>query len=129
MQRMTDFCQIVPMSRLFETLERRVFQYPTLRNLTEKGGCSLWSRPQVPCMGFLRDTSVHWTFLTTSRHSPDKFGSALDFRNIIESLPFSRQFIEVFYINEYVSTPAISFVAGVGHLLWWPKRQETLLYY
>ena len=30
------------MSRLFETLERRVFQYPTLRNLT------------VPCMGLLR---------------------------------------------------------------------------
>ena len=42
MQRMTDFCQIVPMSRLFETLEKRVFQYPTLRNLT------------VPCMGLLR---------------------------------------------------------------------------
>ncbi len=42
MQRMTDFCQIVPMSRLFETLERRVFQYPTLRNLT------------VSCMGLLR---------------------------------------------------------------------------
>ena len=42
MQRMTDFCQIVSMSRLFETLERRVFQYPTLRNLT------------VPCMGLLR---------------------------------------------------------------------------
>jgi hypothetical protein len=42
MQRMTDFCQIVSMSRLFETLEKRVFQYPTLRNLT------------VPCMGLLR---------------------------------------------------------------------------
>ncbi len=39
---MTDFCQIVSMSRLFETLEKRVFQYPTLRNLT------------VPCMGLLR---------------------------------------------------------------------------
>ena len=37
MQRMTDFCQIVSMSRLFETLEKRVFQYPTLRN-PEKGG-------------------------------------------------------------------------------------------
>ena len=42
MQHMTDFCQIVSMSRLFETLEKRVFQYPTLRNLT------------VPCMGLLR---------------------------------------------------------------------------
>ena len=42
MQRMTDFCQIVSMSRLFETLERRVLQYPTLRNLT------------VPCMGLLK---------------------------------------------------------------------------
>ena len=39
---MTDFCQPLSMSRLFETLERRVFQYPTLRNLT------------VPCMGLLR---------------------------------------------------------------------------
>jgi hypothetical protein len=42
MQRMTDFCQIVSMSRLFETLEKRVFQYPTLRS------------PTVPCMGLLR---------------------------------------------------------------------------
>ena len=42
MQRMTDFCQIVFMSRLFETLERRVFQYPTLRNLS------------VSCMGLLK---------------------------------------------------------------------------
>jgi hypothetical protein len=42
MQRMTDFCQIVSMSRLFETLEWRVFRYPTLRNLT------------VPCMGLLK---------------------------------------------------------------------------
>ena len=42
MQRMTDFCQIVSMSRLFETLEWRVFRCPTLRNLT------------VPCMGLLR---------------------------------------------------------------------------
>ena len=83
MQRMIDFCQLVSMSRLFETLERRVFQYPTLRNLTEKGGCSLWSRPLVPCMGFLRDTSVHWTFLTTSRHSSNKFGSALDFASLL----------------------------------------------
>ena len=83
MQRMTDFCQIVPMSRLFETLERRVFQFPTLRNLTEKGGCSLWSRPLVPCMGFLRDTSVHWTFLTASRHSSNEFGSALDFASLL----------------------------------------------
>ena len=42
MQRMTDFCQIVSMSRLFETLEWRVFRCPTLRNLT------------VPCMGLLK---------------------------------------------------------------------------
>ena len=42
MQRMTDFCQIVSMSSLFETLEWRVFRCPTLRNLT------------VPCMGLLR---------------------------------------------------------------------------
>ena len=42
MQRMTDFCKTVSMLRLFETLERRVFRYPTLRNLT------------VPCMGLLR---------------------------------------------------------------------------
>ena len=42
MQRMTDFCQVVSMSRLFETLGKRVFQYPTLQNLT------------VPCMGLLR---------------------------------------------------------------------------
>ena len=42
MQRMTDFCQIVFMSRLFETLDRRVFQYPTLRNLS------------VSCMGLLK---------------------------------------------------------------------------
>ena len=41
-QHMTVFCQIVSMSRLFETLERRVFQYPTLRNLS------------VSCMGLLR---------------------------------------------------------------------------
>ena len=34
MQRMTDFCQIVSMSRLFETLEWRVFRCPTLRNLS-----------------------------------------------------------------------------------------------
>ena len=39
---MTEFYQIVSMSRLFETQGRRVFQYPTLRNLT------------VPCMGLLR---------------------------------------------------------------------------
>ena len=42
MQRMTDFCQIVSMSSLFETLEWRVFRCPTLLNLT------------VPCMGLLR---------------------------------------------------------------------------
>ena len=76
MQRMTDFCQIVSMSRLFETLGWRVFRYPTLRNLTEKGGCSLWSRPQVPCMGFLRDVAA-------SRHSSNEFGSALDFATLL----------------------------------------------
>ena len=74
---MTDFCQIVSMSRLFETLERRVFQYPTLRNLSEKGGCSHWSRPQVSCMGFLRD-------IAASRHSSNEFGSALDFTTLLK---------------------------------------------
>ena len=64
MQRMTDICQIVSMSRLFETLERRVFQYPTLRNLT------------VPCMGFLRDVAA-------SRHSSNEFGSALVFATLL----------------------------------------------
>ena len=39
---MTVFCQIVSMSRLFETLEKKVFHYPTLRNLT------------VPCIGLLK---------------------------------------------------------------------------
>ena len=42
MQRMTDFCQTVSLLRPSGTLERRVFQDPTLRNLT------------VPCMGLLR---------------------------------------------------------------------------
>ena len=65
MQRMTDFCQIVPMSRLFETLERRV-------------------------LGFLRDTSVHWTFLTASRHSSNEFGSALDFATFLRDVAASR---------------------------------------
>ena len=64
MQRMTDFCKTVSMLRLFETLERRVFRYPTLRNLT------------VPCMGFLRDVAA-------SRHSSNKFGSALDFATLL----------------------------------------------
>ena len=68
---MTEFYQIVSMSRPFRTLDRRVFQYPTLRNLS------------VSCMGFLRDTSVHWTFLTTSRHSSNEFGSALDFATLL----------------------------------------------
>ena len=80
---MTEFYQIVSMSRPFKTLNSRVISDPTLRNPTEKGGCSLWSRPQVPCMGFLRDTSVHWTFLTTSRHSSNEFGSALDFATLL----------------------------------------------
>ena len=39
---MTEFYQIVSILRLFETLEWRVFQYPTLRNLS------------VSCMGLLR---------------------------------------------------------------------------
>ena len=41
-QHMTDFCQIVSMSRLFETLSSRVISDPTLRNLS------------VSCMGLLR---------------------------------------------------------------------------
>ena len=51
---MTEFYQIVSMSRPFRTLNSRVIPDPTLRNLSEKGGCSLWSRPQVSCMGLLR---------------------------------------------------------------------------
>ncbi len=39
---MTDFCQIVSMSRHFETLSSRVISDPTLRNLS------------VSCMGLLR---------------------------------------------------------------------------
>ena len=39
---MTDFYQPFSLSRLSETLDRRVFHGPTLRNLT------------VPCMGLLR---------------------------------------------------------------------------
>ena len=39
---MTEFYQIVSMSRPFRTLNSRVFQCPTLRNLT------------VPCMGLLK---------------------------------------------------------------------------
>ena len=59
------------MSRPFRTLNCRVIPDPTLRNLS------------VSCMGFLRDTSVHWTFLTTSRHSSNEFGSALDFATLL----------------------------------------------
>ncbi len=70
---MPDFCQHFPMSRLFETQNSRGFIAPTLRN----GSCSLRSRPHVPCVGFLRDVAA-------SRHSSNKFGSALDFRNVIE---------------------------------------------
>ena len=68
---MTDFCQTVSMSFnsplrftplskshwfffIFGTLSGRVISGPTLRNLSEKGGCSLWSRPQVSCMGLLK---------------------------------------------------------------------------
>ena len=69
---MTDFCQIVSMSRLFETLGKRVFQYPTLQNLT------------VPCMGFLRDVAA-------SRHSSNEFGSALDFATLLR---FSLEAVE-----------------------------------
>ena len=76
MQRMTDFCKTVSMLRLFETLERRVFRYPTLRNLTDKGVAPIRSRPQVPCIGFLRDVAA-------SRHSSNKFGSALDFATLL----------------------------------------------
>ena len=75
---------------IFGTLSSRAIPNPTLRNLTEKGGCSLWSRPQVPCMGFLRDTSVHWTFLTTTRHSSNDFGSALDFATFLLDVAVSR---------------------------------------
>ena len=32
MQRMTDFCQIVPMWRVFDTLSSRGFAIPTLRS-------------------------------------------------------------------------------------------------
>ncbi len=65
------------MSRPFRTLNSRVITDPTLRNLSEKGGCSLWSRPQVSCMGFLRDVAA-------SRHSSNEFGSALDFATLLK---------------------------------------------
>ena len=68
---MAEFYQIVSMSRPFRTLNSRVIPDPTLRNLS------------ISCMGFLRDTSVHWTFLTTSRHSSNEFGSALDFATLL----------------------------------------------
>ena len=68
---MAEFYQIVSMSRPFKTLNSRVIPNPTLRNLS------------VSCMGFLRDTSVHWTFLTASRHSSNEFGSALDFATLL----------------------------------------------
>ena len=42
MQRMTDFCQAVSMSRPFGTLSSRVIPDPTLRNLS------------VSCMGLLK---------------------------------------------------------------------------
>ena len=61
---------------IFGTLSSRVIPNPTLRNLSEKGGCSLWSRPQVSCMGFLRDVAA-------SRHSSNEFGSALDFATLL----------------------------------------------
>ena len=51
---MTEFCQTVSMPRPFRTLNSRVIPDSTLRNLSEKGGCSLWSRPQVSCMGLLK---------------------------------------------------------------------------
>ena len=73
---MTEFYQIVSMSRPFRTPNSRVILDPTLRNLS------------VSCMGFLRDTSVHWTFLTTSRHSSNVFGSALDFATLLRFSPF-----------------------------------------
>ena len=73
---MTEFYQIVSMSRPFGTLNSRVIPDPTLRNLSEKGGCSHWSRPQVSCMGFLRD-------IAASRHSANEFGSALDFATLL----------------------------------------------
>ena len=73
---MTEFCQTVSMSRPFGTLSSRVISDPTLRNLSEKGGCSLWSRPLVSCMGFLRDVAA-------SRHSSNEFGSALDFATLL----------------------------------------------
>ena len=68
---MTEFYQIVSMSSPFRTLNSRVVPAPTLRNLS------------VSCMGFLRDTSVHWTFLTASRHSSNEFGFALDFATLL----------------------------------------------
>ena len=42
MQRMTDFCQTVSMSRPFGTLSSKVIPDPTLRNLS------------VSCMGLLK---------------------------------------------------------------------------
>ena len=48
---MTDFCQIVLLSRPSGTLDGRVFQDPTLR---KSEVAPIRSRPLVPCMGLLR---------------------------------------------------------------------------
>ena len=61
---MTELYQIVSMSRPFRTLKSRVISDPTLRNLS------------VSCMGLLRDVAA-------SRHSSNKFGSALDFATLL----------------------------------------------
>ena len=61
---MTEIYQIVSMSRPFRTLNSMVISDPTLRNLS------------VSCMGFLRDVAA-------SRHSSNKFGSALDFATLL----------------------------------------------
>ena len=75
---MTDFCQIVSMSRPFGTLSSRVIPDPTLRNLS------------VSCMGFLRDVAA-------SRHSSNKFGSALDFATLLRFSLFGAAKKSVFY--------------------------------
>ena len=65
MQRMTDFCKTVSLSRPSGTPSSKAIPDPTLRNLT------------VSCMGFLRDVAA-------SRHSSNEFGSALDFATLLK---------------------------------------------
>ena len=51
----------------------------------ESAGFCFWQKATAGgCFSATAIGKVHWTFLTTSRHSSNKFGSALDFSNVIE---------------------------------------------